>query len=309
MHPPRRTLLVTDSGTGTAGKPAQPGGQMMLMLLMMLFMMMLIMNPGIREALKTYADPVLSPIVPQNSLILMVFILGSASMVVNTILRSFFMDPVAQAHIAHRQRQIGKMANEARMDQDKVAQDTAMRMREMMMPDQMAVQMGAFKPMMFTMVFIIAIFSWLAETVTNFRVEYLSLPWVAKWPLNDRVMWIFPVWIFAYIAMSAPLGRIIDRHIKLARYTRHPIVAAGETIQEPLLDQFRQEKKSETKRGSRRGAAKRRQAKETAKKAASTQPFHQAAPMKGECPACGSEDIERGTSGSIRCTICRSEWR
>ena len=178
---------MTESGQGPAGNPPQPGGQMMLMLLMMLFMMMLIMNPGIREALKTYADPILTPIVPENSLILMVFILGSASMVVNTILRSFFMDPVAQAHIAHRQRQIGKMANEARMDHDKVAQDAAMRMREMMMPDQMAVQMGAFKPMMFTMVFIIAIFAWLAETVTNFRVEYLSLPWAVKWPLNDRV--------------------------------------------------------------------------------------------------------------------------
>ena len=46
---------------------------MMLMLLMMLFMMMLIMNPGIREALKTYADPVLSPIVPADSLILIRF--------------------------------------------------------------------------------------------------------------------------------------------------------------------------------------------------------------------------------------------
>ena len=49
------------------------------------------------------------------------------------------------------------MAQEARLDQNKVALDTAMKMREKMLPDQMAVQMGAFKPMMFTMIFIIAI--------------------------------------------------------------------------------------------------------------------------------------------------------
>ena len=35
--------------------------------------------------------------------------------------------------------------------------------------------------------------------------------------------------------MSAPLGRVIDRHIKLFRYRKHPLVTAGETLKEPLL--------------------------------------------------------------------------
>ncbi len=308
MHPmhPSDDVTGNQEGGDSSGQP-QAGGQMMFLLLMMIMMMMLVMNPSIRESLMNYADPIIKPIVPENSLILMVLILGSASMVVNTILRSFFMDPIAQAHIAHRQRQIGKMANEARLDQNKVALDASMRMREQMLPDQMAVQMGAFKPMMFTMVFIIAIFAWLASSVENFRVEYLSLPWTPKWGLNDRVMWIFPVWIFAYISMSAPLGRIIDRHIKLIRYKSHPIVIAGKTIKEPLLEQFRatSEKKPFQSSNKNRGRKTNMKNKKNTNKTKS----HRAVKLEGSCKICEGFDIERTDSGKLRCVICRHEWR
>ena len=304
MHPFRLNLNVTgDVSGGTGGDAPQAGGQMMFFLLLMILMMMLVMNPNVRASLMNYADPILKPIVPQNSIILMVFTLGSASMVINTILRSFFMDPIAQAHIAHRQREIGKMAQEARLDQNKVALDTAMKMREKMLPDQMAVQMGAFKPMMFTMIFIIAIFAWLASSVENFRVDYISLPWNTKWGLiNDKVMWIIPVWVFAYICMSAPLGRIIDRHIKLIRYKSHPIVLAGKTIKEPLVEEFRtiSEKKS-TRNPNKRGSSKRNKSNKTK--------TYSSIKLEGVCKICGGFDIERSNSGKSRCITCRHEWR
>ncbi len=307
MHPFRLKAIMTGAeGSSQGAGPPQAGGQMMFLLLMMILMMMLVMNENVRESLMNYADPVLKPIVPENSLILMVFTLGSASMVVNTILRSFFMDPIAQAHIAHRQRQIGQMANEARLDQNKVALDTAMRMREKMLPDQMSVQMGAFKPMMFTMVFIIAIFAWLASSVENFRVEYISLPWSPKWELSDTVMWIIPVWVFAYIAMSAPLGRIIDRHIKLIRYKSHPIVVAGKTIKEPLLDEFR--KTNENSKTFSSSSNRRKNSQRNAKKSKQNK-SHRSVKLHGECELCGSNEIERAGSGKLRCVTCRHEWR
>jgi uncharacterized membrane protein (DUF106 family) len=306
MHPLCLKVNVTGSKGGSQGaEPPQAGGQMMFLMLMMIMMMMLVMNPSVRASLMNYADPILKPIVPENSLILMVFTLGSASMVVNTILRSFFMDPVAQAHIAHRQRQIGQMANEARIDGNKVALDVSMKMREKMLPEQMSVQMGAFKPMMFTMIFIIAIFAWLASSVENFRVEYISLPWAPKWALNDRVMWIFPVWIFAYIAMSAPLGRIIDRHIKLIRYKSHPIVVAGNTIKEPLLEEFR--KTNENKPFS--GNSSRRRNNQKSNKKTKQNKSHRSVKLEGKCEICGDSEIERAGSGKLRCVTCRHEWR
>ena len=39
----------------------------------------------------------------------------------------------------------------------------------------------------------------------------------------------------ALYCMSAPFGRVVDRHIKLFRYRTHPVVASGEKLKEPLL--------------------------------------------------------------------------
>ena len=105
--------------------------------------------------------------------------------------------------------------------------------------------------MMFTMVFIIAIFA-VTTTVEDFRVGYISLPWAPEWGLNDRFL-LFPAWICAYICMSAPLGRVVDRHIKLLRYRNYPLVTAAETIPEPLLHLV------QGKKGATDAAGKRRQ--------------------------------------------------
>ena len=53
-------------------------------------MTLLIMNPDIRNSLGDIADPVLSPILPEEAyFVLTVLILGSFSMTMNTVLRNF----------------------------------------------------------------------------------------------------------------------------------------------------------------------------------------------------------------------------
>ena len=182
------------------------------------------------------AQPILSPVLPEEKyFILTVLILGSASMLVNTVLRNMFMDPIAQAHLQHRQREVRQIMNEARMNRDSSLQDKAMTLQQQMMPEQMDLQTGMMKPMMFTMVFIIGIFAWLTTSVENFRVDYVSLPLTPEWNLLDDRFLFFPAWICAYICMSAPLGRVVDRHMKLIRYKSHPLVLDGGRISEPLL--------------------------------------------------------------------------
>ena len=162
---------------------------MFTMLAMMLMMVLLVVNPSIRNTLGDIAHPILSPVLPEERFVIItLLILGSASMLVNTVLRNLFMDPIAQAHLQHRQGQVRQIMNEARMSRDSTLQDKAMTLQQQMMPEQLSVQMGAMKPMMFTMVFIIAIFAWLTTTVEDFRVGYISLPWAPEWGLNDRFL-------------------------------------------------------------------------------------------------------------------------
>ena len=125
-------------------------------------MTFLIINPNIRNALGNMADPILAPVLPETEFfVLTVLILGTFSMTLNTVLRNFFADPIEQAHIGHRQSQVRKMMNDGRMSRDPILTEKANTLREQMMPEQLKVQMGAMRPMMFTMIFIIGIFAWL----------------------------------------------------------------------------------------------------------------------------------------------------
>ena len=309
----RRPLFMSN---GSSPPPPQPpGGSMLMMLGIMVLMTLLIMNPDIRNTLGDTADPILSPILPEEAyFVFTVLILGSFSMTMNTVLRNFFTDPMAQAHIGHRQGQVRKMLNDARMSRDTILQEKATTLQQQMMPEQLKVQMGAMKPMMFTMIFIIAIFAWLTMAVENFRVDYVSLPWASEWNLLEDKFLFFPAWICAYICMSAPLGRVIDRHIKLFRYRKHPLVTAGDTLKEPLLhlvvssttskDSDAQRRKQ---RGQRNSQNNRKKSRPSVKEEKSEQSSSKDTDSN-ECPKCGLTMVTRLGARSRRCDVCRHEW-
>ena len=312
----RRPLFMSN---GSSPPPPQPpGGSMLMMLGIMVLMTLLIMNPDIRNTLGDTADPILSPILPEEAyFVFTVLILGSFSMTMNTVLRNFFTDPMAQAHIGHHQGQVRKMLNDARMSRDTILQEKATTLQQQMMPEQLKVQMGAMKPMMFTMIFIIAIFSWMATSTESFRVDYVSTPWSATWNFENKVFWIFPAWIATYISMSAPLGRIVDRHIKLVRYKSHPLVMAGESIPEPLLyllEETRTNKnnspRNQRTQRKRAGPRKTGNSSNSNNSRRSSGNLHVAPPKDGTtCKSCNSDMVYRTSSGKLRCEMCRYEWR
>ena len=274
-------------------------------------MLLLVMNPGLRTSLGEMAQPILSPVLPEEKyFILTVLILGSASMLVNTVLRNMFMDPIAQAHLQHRQREVRQIMNEARMNRDSSLQDKAMTLQQQMMPEQMDLQTGMMKPMMFTMVFIIGIFAWLTTSVENFRVDYVSLPWTPEWNLLDDRFLFFPAWICAYICMSAPLGRVVDRHMKLIRYKSHPLVLDGGRISEPLLHLVQTKKPEKKKRidltikeGTRLKPVKALLNKFRKKI------LKYLSDSTMACPECGSESVSRDGPSLMRCDVCLHSWK
>ena len=307
---------------------AQPSGgdaqseamssMMMPMLVLLLVMMVLMFVPGLRVLLADSAGLAIEPLLPFHELYFVptVFIVGTSIMVVNTIIRSFFIDPIKQAHFSHRQRQVGKQLREAQVARDTARVEKMQKLQMEMMPENMAMQSAMRRPMMFTSVFIIAIFSWMASEVETFRVSFVSLPWLPMWSFNERILWIFPAWIATYITMSAPFSRIIDRHLKILRYKSHPVVLAADPLPEPLLHLIKEDKPKSNSRERRSRMAQRRrdgprkkgpQAESTKLKGGNT---HTSAPRVGTtCPSCSTDMISRSQSGRLRCDVCRHEWR
>ena len=298
-------------------QPEMPLGQLFMPILLLIGMSFILMNDGLRLSMAGLAGSVLEPSLPFHDLYFVptVLIVGSSIMIVNTVFRSLFMDPMQQAHLNHRNKQLRKLMNEARLSRDHVRVEKIQKMQMHLMPESTKLQMNMMKPMMFTMIFVIGIFSWMYVMVEEFRVDHVSLPWNAQWGFNGRIL-LFPAWILAYITLSAPLGRIVDRHIKLFRYRSHPLVVAGDKLEEPLLVILKEKKaKKQNNRRTQRSQRRNRGAseviedgKEIENKPAKGVNFTRVLPGIS-CRSCGGEDVIRTDSGRNRCQVCLDEWR
>jgi uncharacterized membrane protein (DUF106 family) len=303
----------------TSDEPVANMGQMFTPLLILIGMSLLMINETIRGMLASAAGVVIEPAVPFHNELFVptVALIGGSIMVINTVIRAFFLDPLKQAHFAHRNKQLRKLVFEAQRNRDFARQEKVQNIQNRMMPEQMEMQMATMRPMMFTMIFIIGIFSWMYTMVDGFRVDHLSLPWLPRWGFNERVL-LFPAWIFAYITISAPLGRVLDRHIRLIRYRSHPLIVDGEPIPEPLAELLQEQLKESPNRASRghSGSGKGRRQKSgkggkgAGKQAAAVGNKFESPPRTDEvCPSCDSDSIQRAASGRLRCDVCREEWR
>ena len=298
-------------------QPEMPLGQMFMPIILLIGMSFILMSDGLRGSMAGIAGGVLEPALPFHDIYFVptVLIVGSSIMFVNTVFRSLFMDPMMQAHLNHRNKQLRKLMNEARMSRDHVRLEKIQKMQMHLMPETTKLQMSMMKPMMFTMIFVIAIFSWMYVMVEGFRVDHVSLPWSPQWEFNGRIL-LFPAWIIAYITLSAPLGRIVDRHIKLFRYRSHPLVTSGEKLEEPLLVLLKEKKTKKqrsrkTQRSQRRNRGKKDEEDVAATSTKSTQNLQRFARiLEGvSCPACGGDAVIRTDTGRNRCHVCLDEWR
>lgn len=279
--------------------PPPPPPNMMIFLFMMIGMMLLMTREGFRMGLAETAEPVIRGVIPSSTpFIFTVLVLGSFSMVVNTVLRNLFVDPIDQAHLQHRSREINSIRRKAMMNKDTALQDKATTLSQHLMPQSMEVQMGTMKPMMFTFIFIVAIFAWMESMVGTHRVEYVSLPWAATWEFSDRFL-LFPAWICAYICMSAPLGRMIDRHMKLLRYRNHDRVTSGELMPEPLLHLVAPKKQNRAGRRSKRGGKSRPTDRRSA-----TNRITNALTMGVRCDGCGNTETITAPGKGVICAVC-----
>ena len=299
---------MAESGTGDP--QAEALSSMMVPMLVLLGMMVLLsINEGIREGLANTAGAVIEPILPYGGeyFVLTVFLVGTTMMVVNTVIRGIFMDPIIQLHLSHRSKQIRKQLMDARQSRDTARIEKMNRLQMEMTPESAKMTSMTMKPMMYTIVFVIGIFTWIGYSVEEFRVTYVSLPWRPTWGFEDRFMFIFPAWVAIYIMLSAPFGRIIDRHIKIFRLSRHRLVLDGDKIPEPLLHLLEDKRPMEGRARSQRSTHNSR----TKKRSPSRRP-NKARDMKSSvniCPACGNEDALKTSRGSMRCRVCLEEWR
>ena len=116
--------------------------------------------------------------------------------------------------------------------------------------------------------------------------------------------------------MSAPFGRIVDRHIKLLRYRTHPVVSSGDKIKEPLLHLVANQGKTVDENARRRRTKSKSNNKKKSKnndkvsevKKSSTKSDTYSSALNLTCPECGSDMVSKAGPRKKRCDVCRHQW-
>ena len=134
MARPRRHRVVAEE---LPEQPEMPLGQLFMPIFLLIGMSFILINDGIRVSMAGIAGGILEPALPFHDqyFVPTVLIVGSSIMIVNTVFRSLFMDPMMQAHINHRNKQLRKLMNEARMSRDHVRLEKVQKMQMHLMPE------------------------------------------------------------------------------------------------------------------------------------------------------------------------------
>jgi hypothetical protein len=100
-----------------------------------------------------------------------------------------------------------------------------------MTKDTMSTTMDQMKPMMFTMIFLIATFAYIGSFIIDIPGATLSVPWSSNVNMNDSVVCMFSNWIFVYFLISISMAQVVQRSLKWYSFKKRL-----ETIdEEPLV--------------------------------------------------------------------------
>lgn len=143
------------------------------------------------------------------------------SVALTTILRHYFTNYVENAKNQKLMSAFQKEFFDARKNNNLHKIKVLTEMQPKVMQMQSSLMMEQMKPMVFTMIIIIGIFTWLAVFLHYVDYKAIAVPWDNHWSINIDYnapysnTWIIPHWIILYSLLSIPFGQFLLRILKL----------------------------------------------------------------------------------------------
>ena len=200
------------------GAQPQPGGGgvsrfiMMFMIMMTLF---IILDPNMRSALGGAMTVLMNPLIGFNGAfpLLTLLFAGMITSTISILGRHFFVDWVEMARSQRIMSAFNKERREAMMSRNMAKLERLNKMSPEIMQQATKQSMNQLKPMAFTMIIIIVIFSWLYSFISTYAVDpKFSVPWDLN--SNLTAVTLLPHWVMVYALISIPFGQVITRLLK-----------------------------------------------------------------------------------------------
>ncbi|MDG6220467.1 MAG: EMC3/TMCO1 family protein [Candidatus Thermoplasmatota archaeon] len=236
--------------------PKQDSGSFMLIFVFMLTFFIMF-NEGMRMMLAGAVHTVFFPIIgfELSWPVLTILLAGVVMTLISMLIRHKFMDWIGMARNQVVMKAFNKEMREARLGGDKARLDKLMKQQKVIMQAQMSQQNNQMKPMVFSMIIIISIFTWVYMFLAMLENQTFSLPWAPNVSLmrGGPVFQIMPVWIGVYSLVSIPLGQVLQKALKeytfkkrLEKMAEEPEIfqeefVEPETIEEDIPEEDAQE--------------------------------------------------------------------
>jgi len=204
------------------GKTAQTGmnpqqhadNGMGSMMCIMMFTLLILMDRNLRNALGELSGAVLSPAISfDNTMpVITIFIASIIMIVFNTVIRHKYTDWITMAENQKYMSAFNKVLREARLKNNMARYNKLISLQPEILKKQQAVSAAQMKPMSFTMIIAISIFTWLGVFVSDLDYKFFSVPWDNTVYFNASL--VFPVWILMYSLFSLPVGQALQKALK-----------------------------------------------------------------------------------------------
>jgi uncharacterized membrane protein (DUF106 family) len=211
---------------GAGGQPQQQAGSSQIMLLFMIpFIFLLFMQPELRNMAGTGMGFLLEPAIGFDAQFPVVTVLcASVIMVIfSTLIRHKLTNWVEMGKqselskfISEEFRRVRESGNPKKLEKVQELNKKVMAMSQNRMGSQM-------KSMIFTMIFAILIFMWLAVFIYQITsIHTATMPWDFTWDLLEPgpFLHIMPQWVLLYSVFSIPIGQVLQAGLKRITFTR-----------------------------------------------------------------------------------------
>ncbi|MDO9536843.1 MAG: EMC3/TMCO1 family protein [Thermoplasmata archaeon] len=201
-------------------QPSGSASSQMLMMMMIFGTMFIMFIPSLRDAVGNTAGIILEPLIGFNGNfpVMTVLLAGLTLVAFSSAVRHYFIDWTDTAEKQFKMKDFNKILREARLagNDAEVKKLTAKQME--MSKDQMMSTFDQMKPMMFTMIFLIATFAFISTFIGNIPGATMSVPWSNNVDMNaslsSNACCGFSNWMILYSLISMSVAQVIQRVFK-----------------------------------------------------------------------------------------------
>jgi len=206
----------------TGGAPRPPMGGQLTIFLSFLVVLFVLFNENLRTSLGVYAGYVLHPVIGFGGQfpVLTFLLAGFVTVAFSTGVRHFFVDWMEMARSQQMMRSFQKEFRDARKAQDQRRIEKLAKLQPQMLQLQSQLSAMQMKPMAFTMIVVIPVFTWLWNFTVQLDYPFFTAPWNLRVDMYEST--VLPHWILLYSALSIPFGMLLGKGLKVWSW-RHRI--------------------------------------------------------------------------------------